>query len=266
MPSDDGRLAGLLWTTPPAALRPAEGWRRLCSRAVQPPSPRAGPISPSARTPPKCVLARLAGKDRQVKICRSGGHAGRPTARSIAQRAPEPPGGDTGQPGMGGSGRRVPRSLRRTGGPGRKRTTATTASESRARAVRRRWRPARQEHLTALAVQRRAASGSSVPCPPRVGDLAGRGRPPPAAARRAGLEVVEKALTARRELDNSAVVSGPPECPGNTTRTGCTPWRRGSWARPSNGPETYKGCNHLSRPPAKSHLRACGYPLEASRP
>jgi hypothetical protein len=31
--------------------------------------------------------------------------------------------------------------------------------------------------------------------------------------------------------------SGPPERPGNTTHTGCTPWRRGSWARPSNGPE-----------------------------
>jgi hypothetical protein len=33
---------------------------------------------------------------------------------------------------------------------------------------------------------------------------------------------------------------GPPERPGNTTHTSCTPWRRGSWARPSNGPETTK--------------------------
>src|SRR5512132_1096556 len=37
--------------------------------------------------------------------------------------------------------------------------------------------------------------------------------------------------------DGSMTPPGPPERPGNTTHTGCTPWRRGSWARPSNGPE-----------------------------
>jgi hypothetical protein len=50
----------------------------------------------------------------------------------------------------------------------------------------------------------------------------------------------------RNRRASLVLVSSPPECPGNTTRTGCTPWRRGSWTRPSNTPETYKACNHVS--------------------
>ena len=51
------------------------------------------------------------------------------------------------------------------------------------------------------------------------------------------------------------MVSGPPECPGDTTYTGRTPWRRDSWARPSNGPETYGGCNHLGPYPVMTRAQ-----------
>ena len=48
--------------------------------------------------------------------------------------------------------------------------------------------------------------------------LPARGRPPQAAARRADLEVAEKVLTASALVRRgSADVSGPPECPGDTT-------------------------------------------------
>ena len=51
-----------------------------------------------------------------------------------------------------------------------------------------------------------------------VVSLPARGRPPQAAARRADLEVVEKVLTASALVRRgSADVSGPPECPGDTT-------------------------------------------------
>src|SRR5215211_3114301 len=61
------------------------------------------------------------------------------------------------------------------------------------------------------------------------------------------------------ETAQLAMVSGPPERPRDTTRTGCTPWRQGSWARPSNGPETYKGCNHV-RVDGQVSSATCGYP------
>ena len=40
---------------------------------------------------------------------------------------------------------------------------------------------------------------------------------------------------------------GPPERPGNTTHASCTPWRRGAWARPSNGPAA----------PGRTRLEGC---------
>jgi hypothetical protein len=51
--------------------------------------------------------------------------------------------------------------------------------------------------------------------------------------------------------------SGPPERPGTTTHASCTPWRRGSWARPSDGPKVPRGMR-LARADATTPAAAWG--------
>jgi hypothetical protein len=52
------------------------------------------------------------------------------------------------------------------------------------------------------------------------------------------------------------VACDPPERPGDTTHAGCTPWRRGSWARPSNGSQATLGCDRFA-PAARSERFLC---------
>jgi hypothetical protein len=87
------------------------------------------------------------------------------------------------------------------------------------------------------------------------------------------------------------VATGPPERPGEMTPTGRTPWRRGSWARPSNRPAaatrmrpartaatpdsqavdnsrgsgtTVGGCSHRQMTSCQSVRGVCGMSVEVS--
>jgi hypothetical protein len=54
------------------------------------------------------------------------------------------------------------------------------------------------------------------------------------------------ALKASRRWVGTVLACDLPERPGTTTLAGCTPWRRGSWARPSNRPQAtqHPSCPH----------------------
>jgi len=61
------------------------------------------------------------------------------------------------------------------------------------------------------------------------------------------------AVTIKTRPVGSVVVCDLPKRPGTTTPTGCTPWRQGSWARPSNRPQATPGCGPcvLARRPSR---------------
>ena len=87
----------------------------------------------------------------------------------------------------------------------------------------------------ALTLARRGSVSHS----PYSGWAAGRGRPPEAAARRAGLEFVEKLLTTRLEsVDmterNASMLAYAP--PRHSGRTGYWLWLRVAWSSSSPSP------------------------------
>jgi len=72
-----------------------------------------------------------------------------------------------------------------------------------------------------------------------------------------GPQILTKAgTTARAAIPGLQIACDLPQRPRPTTPTGCTPWRRGSWARPSNRPQATLGC--WRRHDAKAEPATCG--------